>query len=432
METGLSLIIPVFNKWELTRQCLLSLARCVECDQDGEDLEILVVDNGSSDATATRCAPLGASLFGVKFQVVRLEKNRNFSGACNFGAQLATGRRLFFLNNDTLVVPGWRAPLETSLTADTKLAGVGPMLLYPDLYGFADRIQHLGVVFGPNLRVSHLHEGLPAAHRLCTRVRRFQAITAAALCMDRGLFLDAGGFDEAFVNGFEDVDLCATLHARGFSFGIVPTARVYHLCGQTPGRNDHDQANAQLLNQKGVRAITPDRQQILAEDGLRLRLGPWLDWEVAPESARLREVERRLRQQPEVDTALALLREEPYWQAGYAWLAEELARKGQEEEGLCVALLAARIESTPATQGRVLQLALRCNRSKAFAELAAHLRNEVQLAESRVPRLRKLRKHYRGRFPELVADVDALLATDAQFRQGELAALRQMLAGLPA
>ena len=66
-----SVIIPAWNLWEMTAACLRSLAEC----SIGEDLEVLVVDNGSTDATARELEPLGQRLWGADFRALRLPEN---------------------------------------------------------------------------------------------------------------------------------------------------------------------------------------------------------------------------------------------------------------------------------------------------------------------------------------------------------------------
>lgn len=71
-----SIVIPVYNKWDLTRQCLKSIA----ANTDKSRIEVIVVDNGSSDATEKSCLFLGKQLFGDFFHYIRNELNRNFAG----------------------------------------------------------------------------------------------------------------------------------------------------------------------------------------------------------------------------------------------------------------------------------------------------------------------------------------------------------------
>ena len=235
----LSVVIPVHNKWELTAACLRSLAE----HTPGGDVAVIVVDNASADDTSGACPALGSSLFGRRFRYRRFENNRNFGPACNAGAALADSALLFFLNNDTLLTPGWLPPLQDALAAEPDLVGVGPLLAYPD-----DTVQHLGIVITPaGDSIGHLYAGLPLAHPLARRRRRFPAITGAALMVSRALFLEAGGFCEAYVNGFEDVDFCLALAENGGVMSVIPESRVIHFESQTPQRRDHDEDNGRLL-----------------------------------------------------------------------------------------------------------------------------------------------------------------------------------------
>ena len=71
VECRVSVVIPVWNLWDMTEPCLRSLAE----HSAGENMEVVVVDNGSTDATATELEPLGKALFGVDFRPVRLSEN---------------------------------------------------------------------------------------------------------------------------------------------------------------------------------------------------------------------------------------------------------------------------------------------------------------------------------------------------------------------
>lgn len=95
-----AVIIPVFNQWALTAGCLRSLREHTQRD----DVQVIVVDNGSADETAAACGPMGKELFGERFEHVRLEKNINFGPGCNLGASRADADFLFFLNNSTFGV----------------------------------------------------------------------------------------------------------------------------------------------------------------------------------------------------------------------------------------------------------------------------------------------------------------------------------------
>ena len=80
---------------------------------------------------------------------------------------------------------------------------VGAKLLFPN-----ETVQHAGVVICQDGNPRHLYAGFPADHPAVNVSRRFQAVTAACMLVRREAFERAGGFDEAFRNCLEDIDLC--------------------------------------------------------------------------------------------------------------------------------------------------------------------------------------------------------------------------------
>ena len=336
MTAHISVIIPVFNRWDLSRACLESLRRHTL----GQYLEVIVVDNHSQDLTATELLPLGQGLFGQAFHVLRQEHNLGFATACNLGAAAATAPYLFFLNNDTLLTPNWSAPLLAALRASPRLGAVGPLLLYPE----SQRVQHLGIAFNPDLATEHLYANFPAAHPVVTAPRRLQAITGAALLMAKDLFMAAGGFHEGYQNGCEDLELCSRLRDMGKEVTIAPKSVIIHLESQTPGRSDHDSANFKLLNARCLGHFAPDVHSLVKQDGFELGLTPWLETFVclpAWREAELGAAHAPANVPPRPGQWWEILQQEPLWQTGYALLGEYLEQQGNHAGALGVWLLAA-------------------------------------------------------------------------------------------
>jgi GT2 family glycosyltransferase/radical SAM superfamily enzyme YgiQ (UPF0313 family)/tetratricopeptide (TPR) repeat protein len=251
-----SIIIPVFNKLELTRQCLTMLASFTTMPE----YEVIVVDNASTDGTAEFLAELGGDV-----QVIRNPENYGFAIACNQGAKAARGEYLLFLNNDTIPTEGWLNALVDEVERHPDVAVVGSKLLYED-----GTIQHAGVAFSRIVFTPyHIYRRFPADSPMVNRRREFQCVTGACMLVRRDVFEQVDRFDEGFKNGFEDVDLCLKIRERGWRIVYRPDSVVYHMESQTPGRKTHDTDNARrLLERWSKKWWIPDEDALYLSDGL--------------------------------------------------------------------------------------------------------------------------------------------------------------------
>jgi GT2 family glycosyltransferase len=322
----LSIIIPVFNQWALTAQCLESLQKTTP----GDDFEVIVVDNGSIDETPREAPLLGNSLFGNRFKHLRSEENLNFGPGCNLGARNSAGRLLFFLNNDTILTPNWLPPLLQELESDPSLGAVGPLLLFPN----TGRVQHLGVTFVPGAQAHHLYSNFPADHPLVHKKRYVKALTGAALMLPRALFLECGGFFDEYVNGWEDVDLCCEIGKRGKRLLCGTSSVIYHLTSQTVGRFTAEEKNYEVLIQRQGDWVRPDYHKWIIEDGYEPRLTECLRMYPALTESRRNAVEEQVGSNPEPLTCLDVLEKEPLWFRGYDIIAGVFETNGRYEEAL--------------------------------------------------------------------------------------------------
>lgn len=253
-----SIIIPVWNKVELTQQCLVALGPATE----DVSFELIVVDNHSTDRTPEFLASLGGDV-----RIITNDENLGFAKACNQGAAVATGEYLVFLNNDTIPLKGWLSAMVDEVRTHADVTVVGSKLLYQD--GTA---QHAGVAIDRNnLTPYHIYNGFAADHPAVNKRRELNAVTAACLLIRRSVFAELGGFDEGFKNGFEDVDLCLRVREKQGRIVYQPKSVLYHLESQTPGRKQHDQANANRLHQRwGHCWWLVDDDSIYAGDGYKV------------------------------------------------------------------------------------------------------------------------------------------------------------------
>ena len=247
-----SIIIPTFNNLALTRNCLQALQK----NTPAGDCEIIVVDNASSDGTV---AFLKEEERAGRLKLVLNHENTGFARACNQGARAAAGKYILFLNNDTEVHPGWLSPLVADADSDPAVAAVGAKLLYPD-----GTIQHAGVALADcrghdPLLAFHLFSKQKADIPAANERRVYQAVTAACMLVRKSCFDTAGGFDEQYWNGYEDVDLCLRFNERGWFTVYEPGSVVTHHESQSgPERFRSVAANVELFHRKWLEKASPD------------------------------------------------------------------------------------------------------------------------------------------------------------------------------
>jgi len=252
-----SIIIPVFNKIEFTRLCLDRIGR-----HTGDvDYEVVIVDNASSDGTEAWFST-AAALLPVPLRYHRNAENLGFARANNIGAGLATGEYLLFLNNDTLVQPRWLSDMVTIAADDPRVGVVGIKQLFP----YTSVIYHTGIVFVGDGSPQHLYPHLDASLPYVNKQREYQAVTGACLLISAALFRECGGFDEAYVNGYEDIDLCMSVTKRGRTIVCCTSAFIYHYGQISEGRTAADDRNAQLFATKWANEIRVDQHDYLARD----------------------------------------------------------------------------------------------------------------------------------------------------------------------
>jgi GT2 family glycosyltransferase len=256
-DCDVSIIIPVLNKLEFTAQCLDRIWRNTDARLA---IEVIVVDNASTDATAEFFAT--PARFPRPVRYLRNDVNLGFAGANNAGARVARGEYLLFLNNDTLVQPRWLDEMVAIPRADPAVGVVGMKQLFP----YTNQLYHTGIVFNPERQPEHLYPHLDAALPQVNQQREYQAVNGACMLMPRGLFEECGGFDEAYRNGYEDVDLCLKARERGRRVICCTRAFIYHYGQISEGRTADDDANAALLQRKWRDRIVPDRDSYLAKD----------------------------------------------------------------------------------------------------------------------------------------------------------------------
>jgi GT2 family glycosyltransferase len=213
-------IIPSWNSLALLRRCLGSFT--------GQDagVELLVVDNGSSDGTVAYLEEIGVPH-------VSLPSNAGFAAAVNLGVARTSAPAVLVLNADTVLEPGCVAKLLEALDAEPSLGGVQPRILQleaavPPPDTASARIYSAGQALTRDGRAVEEGAGEPQRPQLLRR-REVFGLCGAACLLRRELFTELGGYDERYFAFYEDVDLNVRARIAGWRFDYVPDAVVWHV-----------------------------------------------------------------------------------------------------------------------------------------------------------------------------------------------------------
>ena len=232
-----SILISVYGELACTRKCLERLERTL---RGRVEYEVLIVNDASKDGTAD-------FLDGLRkpYRIFHNREKQGFARNNNRIAGEAKGDYLCFLNNDVFVDDDWLVPMLAVFESKEKVGMVGNV---QRLAG-SRRFDHMGVVFAPQGNPRHYGQGF--WHRpFKGEVREWSAVTAACCLAKREVFLELGGFDEAYLNGCEDVDLCLRMTEAGLAHFVVHDSVVEHVKGASEGRKLKNEENARMLQEK--------------------------------------------------------------------------------------------------------------------------------------------------------------------------------------
>lgn len=238
----LSVIISVYGQLECTRQCLLKLEKTLS----GKiNYEVLIVDDASKDGTIEFLESL-AHPYRVFYNPI----NKGYAKNNNFAAREARGKYLCFLNNDVFVQGNWMFPMLQVLKEKSMVGMVGNVQRLANSF----RYDHMGVVFAPQGNPRHFGQGF--FHRpFKGQIKKWSAVTAACCMTTSEQFWKTGGFDEIYLNGCEDIDLCLRMSEQGLSHYVVHDSVVEHLKGASEGRKLFNEKNSKILLERWGESI---------------------------------------------------------------------------------------------------------------------------------------------------------------------------------
>jgi GT2 family glycosyltransferase len=238
-----TIVIATRDQCELLRRCVGGILHRTKYPR----FDIIIVDNDSRDAATLEY--FRQLQCDSRVSIVSFPKPFNFSAINNMAAEIAHGEILAIVNNDIdVIAPHWLAEM-VGHAVNRDVGAVGAKLYYPD-----DTIQHAGVVMGLSGVADHIFRRLlrsdPGPLGLAMVPQDVSAVTGACMVMRRSVYREVGGMDEAFMNDFNDVDLCLKLRDKGLRVIWTPNAELYHLESATrrdAGDNGRSRAECDRL-----------------------------------------------------------------------------------------------------------------------------------------------------------------------------------------
>jgi N-acetylglucosaminyl-diphospho-decaprenol L-rhamnosyltransferase len=234
-KSDISIVVVNWNVAALLETCLRSIQR--ETALSGLGVDTLVVDNASDQrdfVEVVRGSP------GV--EMLELDDNLGYGGACNAGVQQTSGDAILLLNPDTELLPGSLARLWSTLRLAPHIGLVAPLLLNTD-----GSVQSMGYRFpGPmnilcdlipvpaQIYESRLNGRIPPGNGQLPLAVDYAL--GAALLVRRDAFKQVGGFDSTLFMYSEEIDLQQRLAQAGWTRLLAPDARVIHHGGQSTGQ----------------------------------------------------------------------------------------------------------------------------------------------------------------------------------------------------
>lgn len=232
-----SVIVSTDNHYELLSNFFERLIQTT----DFTNGEIIVVVNGCSDLKAINYLETLQSNNSF-VRVIQYDSKLGYSKANNIAVENSRYENLVFINTDVLPVEHSVENLIEYLESDDTIGVVQGRLVYPQ----DNTIQSTGHTFEQYFN-SHLYKGRAYDDPIVMKTAERQALTSAFYAMKRDVFLKFGGFDEAYVNAYEGMELTLKIRESGLKCMYYPKALAYHITGGSRKKISYDDKYAGIL-----------------------------------------------------------------------------------------------------------------------------------------------------------------------------------------
>jgi len=225
----MSIVLLCHNNWELTRDAIQSLVPSFTPALRSRGIELLIVDNGSTDVTTAQGPAISTELSdpSISISYVRLEENLGIPMGMNVGLGRSTGDLIAFVNNDLIFPYGWLDSLAGALLEDPALGFAVPYLTYTSILEQYAEPDYPTMAEMPAYAQKFMAE---------TRGRKTlvgRIITSCVACR-RDLLDKIGGADFWFGAGSsDDSDWSARSQIAGYRNAVIGGSFVHHIGSAT-------------------------------------------------------------------------------------------------------------------------------------------------------------------------------------------------------
>lgn len=219
---SVSVIIPTSNSKQLVIQCLYSIARAVY-----QNLEIIVVDNASSDGTSNLILERFPNV-----KILRSERNLGYAIGNNLGIRNSSGTYLILLNDDTLVDPHFISGLIEGMEAEPR-AALGSC----KIYGMRGKVLQYAGGFMSKTGYPIMRGCWEEDKGQYDRLEEVEWASGACMVIRRKYLEEIGLFDESFRFYYEDTDLSFRARKAGYKVLYIPMASIKHYGSATTSRH---------------------------------------------------------------------------------------------------------------------------------------------------------------------------------------------------
>lgn len=256
-KVKISVIIPSKDNPQMLISCIEKLD--IKAD---DDIEIVVVDNGSSEENKEIISKF---LSGANYKTTYIYEpcEFNYSYMNNIGVKASSGEVVILLNDDIEANGNkWMKVLAAYALRDNTGA-VGCKLLYPD-----GKIQHAGIVCGVD-GPAHIFMGEEDSDNtghgdLCFN-RNVLAVTGACLTVRKSLYEETGGLFEELKVGYNDVDFCLTLAEKGYRNVLINDVVLIHHESVSRGKDAKSQAKSVRLKRERNLLVSRHREYMISD-----------------------------------------------------------------------------------------------------------------------------------------------------------------------